>query len=143
VSRKFRRSRRCQGLSAVLALAYRRRLNSAGEALLFPFLLKLSPSPTSFLPFNYSSPLPKWPPLLAPSAPLPPRPSPKSLWPLPAALRLLSASRGEPGASPRARWVSYSVPRVGKMSRRSLCEGELVVERCSTCLVELYAVTDC
>lgn len=109
-SRKFRRSRRCLGLSAVLALSYRRRHNSAGEALLFPFLLKLSPSPTSSLPFNHSSPLPKWPPLLALSAPSPPRPLPRSLSLPPAALRLLSASRGEPGASPRAHLVSYSVP---------------------------------
>lgn len=98
------------GLSAVLALSYRRRHNSAGEALLFPFLLKLSPSPTSSLPFNHSSPLPKWPPLLALSAPSPPRPLPRSLSLPPAALRLLSASRGEPGASPRAHLVSYSVP---------------------------------
>jgi hypothetical protein len=115
------------GLIGGLGACLSRRRNSAGEALLFPFLLKLSPSPTFSLPFNYSSTHSKWPPLLAPSAPSPPKPWPRSLLLPPAALRLLSASRGEPGASPRARLVSYSVPQIGQMSRRQLFVGELAM----------------
>lgn len=79
---------------------------SAGEAPLFPFLLKLSPLPYSPFPFNYFPTLPKCPPSPAPSVPLLLGPLPRSLLLLPAALRLLSASRGEPGASRKALLVS-------------------------------------
>jgi hypothetical protein len=103
----------------IVVLAFRYRGNAVNETPpekginRLSLLLKLSPLlisfPTLSIPLLYT---PKCPPSLVPSAPSLPGSLPRSLLLPPARLRLLSVSRGEPGASPRALSVSTMNSRV-------------------------------
>lgn len=133
-------------LIKVLAPSYRQRRNSAGEAPLVFLSFLDSPFPSLFhFPLLSSIPLPytsKWPPLLAPSAPSLPGSSPRSLSPPCAALRLLSASRGEPGASRRALLVSYPTLRGGQRCLQKLQTEELPLKTSRLNPIELDEVID-
>jgi hypothetical protein len=114
-----------------------------GKQALFPFLSFLNSPLSPSLHFLSITP-PNLPECLspAPSVPLLPGPLPRSLLPLPAALRLLSASRGEPGASRRALLVSYPALQAGHGGRNVLSIDKMAPLWHCVDRIELYEVID-